>query len=227
MIRVAISVEGPTERDFCKDVLTPYFLDYDIYLEPVTITTSKDRCGRKNSGGCVNIDRVKNEIQKLLPSYDYVTTLYDLYGFQGVESDITVDELEKILYDMFNTDKFIPYIQKYEFETLLFSNPEYYKEIFDNQNISEDISKIVDEFQNIELINNSKQTAPSKRLIAIFDKYGEKYDKVFYGAAITQDIGIDTIREKAIRFDRWIKEIIDIKTIKEILLVCQKDIVKC
>jgi len=44
---------------------------------------------------------------------------------------------------------------------------------------------------------------------------------------MTQDIGIDTIREKAIWFDRWIKEIIDIKTIKEILLVCQKDIVKC
>ena len=209
MIRVALSVEGPTERDFCRDVLAPYFLEYDIYLDPVTITTSKDRCGRKNSGGCVNIDRVKNEIQKLLPSYDYVTTLYDFYGFRGIDEHTTVDELEKTLYDIFNTDKFIPYIQKYEFETLLFSNPEYYKEIFDNQNISEDISNIVDEFQNIELINNSRQTTPSKRLIAIFDKYGEKYDKVFYGSAITQDIGINIIREKATRFDKWIENLIN------------------
>jgi len=208
MIRIAISVEGPTERDFCKYVLSTFFLNHNIVLEPIVITTSKDKCGRKNSGGCVNKDRVKNEIRKLLPFYDYVTTLYDFYAFKGIEPDTTVEELEKILYDMFNTDKFIPYIQKYEFETLLFSNPEYYKEIFDNQRISEDILKIVDAFQDIELINNSPQTAPSKRLIAIFEKYGEKYDKVFYGAAITQDIGIDTIREKAIRFNFWIERII-------------------
>jgi hypothetical protein len=206
MIRVAISVEGPTEREFCNSVLSPFFYNHNIILEPVVITTSKEKCGRKNSGGCVNIDRVKNEVKKLLPSYDYVTTLYDFYGFKGLDEDISVEELESKLYELFNTSKFVPYIQKYEFETLLFSHPEYFEELFGTK-LSQAIQKVTQEFAQIEDINNSQETAPSKRLIKIFESHGETYDKVFYGAAITQDIGLTTIRERAKRFNAWIEKI--------------------
>jgi hypothetical protein len=208
MIRIAISVEGPTEREFCKYVLSPFLTKYNISIDPIVITTSKDKNGKKNRGGAVNIDRIKNEVKKLLPSYDYVTTLYDFYGFKSLDMDTTVEDLETSLYDIFNTTKFIPYIQKYEFETLLFAKPEYYKDLFNDKRLDEDVLKIIDEFKNIEMINNSKQTAPSKRLINIFEKYGEKYDKVFYGVSIAQDIGIETICKKATRFNLWIEKLI-------------------
>ena len=211
MIRIAISVEGPTEREFCKSVLTPFFLTHNIILEPVVITTSKDKCGKKNSGGCVNIDRIKNEVKKLLPNYDYVTTLYDFYGFKDIEQFISVEDLETTLYNLFETNKFIPYIQKYEFETLLYSMPEYYEDTF-SAKLSEDIQKITEEFEQIEDINNSRETAPSKRLIKIFETHGEKYIKKFYGPAITQDIGLDTIRSKAMRFNKWIEKILRLGT---------------
>ena len=82
-MRLAISVEGQTEEAFFKRTIVPYFLKHDIYTDIIIVTTSKDRCGRKNRGGCINIDRIKNEVQKLLNSYDYVTTFYDFYGFSN------------------------------------------------------------------------------------------------------------------------------------------------
>jgi hypothetical protein len=208
MIRIAISVEGPTEMEFCKKVLTPFFRNYNIEMIPVTICTSKDKCGRKSKGGSVNIDRIKNEVLKLLPSHDYVTTLYDFYGFSKRPTD-DVNELEQILFELFNDNRFIPYIQQYEFETLLFSKPEYYEEYFGDGRVSEKMKQIIVEFQDdIEKINDSPQTAPSKRLEKLFDEVGESYDKVFHGEGIAGDIGLECMRKKANRFNEWVEKII-------------------
>jgi len=204
MIRIAISVEGPTEMEFCKKVLTPFFRNHNIEMIPVTICTSKDKCGRKSKGGSVNIDRIKSEVSKLLPSHDYVTTFYDFYGFAKRPTD-NIEELEKILFELFSNDKFIPYIQKYEFETLLFSKPDYYKEYFGNNALTEKMQHIISEFQeDIEKINDSPQTAPSKRMEKLFEEVGESYDKVFHGEGIAGDMGITVLMSRATRFKNWI-----------------------
>jgi len=208
MIRVAISVEGQTEDSFCKNLLTPFFRNYNIETTPIIITTSRDRCGTKRKGGCINIDRIRNEIRKLLPTFDYVTTFYDFYGFNNRPTD-DIDELEEKMFKLFNNKRFIPYIQKYEFETLLFCKPEYYEEYFKDSKFTEKMKKIISEFQNdIEQINDSPQTSPSKRIKKLFDEMGESYDKVFYGEAIVTDFGIDIIKTKAKRFNSWIEKIV-------------------
>lgn len=206
MIRIAISVEGQTENEFCKKVLVPFFRTKNIEITPIIVTTSKDKCGRKHKGGCINLNRIKKEVEKLLPSYDYVTTLYDFYGFSDRPSD-NIDELERIVSDIFNDRKFIPYIQKYEFETLLFSKPEYYSEYFGDDKVSSEMQKIVDSYDDIELINDSPETAPHKRMENLFQLSGESYDKVFHGEGIAFDIGLGVIRKKAIRFNHWIEKI--------------------
>jgi len=208
MIRVAISVEGKTEESFCKKVLIPFFYNHNIELTPIIISTSKDRCGTKHKGGCVNINRIKNEVGRLIHSFDYVTTFYDFYGFDDRPTD-NINELEKIIHELFNDNRFIPYIQQYEFETLLFSKPEYYEEYFGDGRVSEKMKQIITEFQNdIEKINDSPQTAPSKRLEKLFDEVGESYDKVFHGEGIAGDIGLECMRKKANRFNKWVEKII-------------------
>jgi len=209
MSRVALSVEGLTENEFCKKVLTPFFRDYSIEMTPITVTTSKDKCGRKHKGGCINLDRIKSEIQRLLPSFDYVSTFYDFYGFNDRPTD-DVDELEQIMFELFNDSKFIPYIQKYEFETLLFSKPEYYIEYFGDDKISKAMQEMIDKVLDIELINDSPQTAPHKRLEKLFELQHESYDKVFHGEGIACDIGIETIRANAKRFNGWVEKIINL-----------------
>lgn len=208
MIRIAISVEGQTENEFCKKVLTPYFRSHNIEISPIIVATSKDKCGRKHKGGCININRIKNEIEKLLPNYDYVTTFYDFYGFSDRPS-VDVDELEALIFRLFNDRKVIPYIQKYEFETLLFSKPEYFTEYFGNDKVTIKMQEMIDEKIDIELINDSPHTAPHKRLEELFRLEDEQYDKVFHGEGIAYDIGLNQIRENAKRFNKWIDTILD------------------
>ena len=209
MIRVAISVEGQTEDEFCKRILAPYFLEKDIQLIPIIVTTKREKCGVKHKGGCINLDRIKSEVTKLLSSFDYVTTFYDLYGFDGV-GNIRADKLEEKMAKLFSNIKFIPYIQKYEFETLLFSDPSYYEEYFYTQ-AKLDVEKIISSCGgNIEDINNSRATAPSRRMIKLFDDYDEDFDKIFHGYSIIEEIGLNKVMEECPRFKNWIKRLSDL-----------------
>lgn len=209
MIRIAISVEGQTEFEFSKKVLVPFFRHHAIEIIPVIVSTSKDKCGRKHKGGCINIERIKSEIQKLLPSHDYVTTIYDFYGFNDRPTH-DVDELEQILYQLFDDPNFIPYIQKYEFETLLFSKPEYFTEYFGTDKVEKAMQQMINQVSDIEMINDSPETAPHKRLESLFLLAEQKYDKVFHGEGIASDIGLSTIRASAKRFNQWIEKILSL-----------------
>lgn len=208
MTRVAISVEGQTEDEFCKNILCPYFQSKNIILIPIIVTTKRKKCGVKYKGGCINLDRVKNEIENLLYEFDYVTTFYDLYGFDGIDTTTTADELEQSIKELFpDTRKLIPYIQKYEFETLLFSSAEYYEDLLDSK-AKDSFQTIINTFNGeIENINNSRETAPSKRVMKVFNDSDEEYDKVFHGYSICDDIGLQNILDKAPRFKAWIETI--------------------
>jgi len=211
MIRIAISVEGQTEDEFCKQVLQPYFRNKNIELTPVIVTTKRRNCGIKHRGGCINLDRIKSEITKLLSSFDYVTTFYDLYGFE-IAGTFTANELEIKIDNLFSNDRrLISYIQQYEFETLLFSEPSYYGEYF-QASAKIDIEQIISSCGGVENINNSRETAPSKRIDKFFNKYDEKYDKVFHGASIADDIGLGIIKQECPRFAQWLSKIESLST---------------
>lgn len=210
MIRVAISVEGQTEMEFCKKVLTPFFRNYQIEMIPIVVATSRDKCGIKHKGGCINMDRIKSELSKLLHNFDKVTTLYDFYGFSDRPTN-DVNELETMIYELFNNNNLIPYVQLHEFETLLFSDPEYYSKYFGDNRVTENMKQIIAEFsEDIEKINDSPQTAPSKRIEKLFDEVDESYDKVFHGEGIASDIGVEAMRRRAKRFNAWIEKMIEI-----------------
>jgi len=74
MKRVIIICEGPTEQEFCSDVLTPYFAKTDIYIYFPLIN--------KSGGGIVPWETLKKQIEIHLKqdSSATVTTLIDYYG---------------------------------------------------------------------------------------------------------------------------------------------------
>lgn len=136
MKRVCIVCEGQTEETFVRDVLAPAFYEHNLNLIPEMIETSPG-----NKGGALTYARVRRHLRNTLRqrSAPVVTTLFDLYrldgGFPGFElarknTDLT-QRLE-ILKQSFHADvvataeclpdRFIPYIQPYEFEALLFSD---------------------------------------------------------------------------------------------------------
>ncbi len=64
------------------------------------------------------------------------------------------------------------------------------------------IEKITEQFDSPEEINDSPQTAPSKRLEAL----SPGYRKVAMGKVISEAIGIPTIRNKCPHFDEWLEK---------------------
>jgi Domain of unknown function (DUF4276) len=56
-------------------------------------------------------------------------------------------------------------------------------------------------FTTPEEINNSRETAPSKRILSIL---GKKYDKVLHGAIIAAEIGLPAIRAACPEFNDWV-----------------------
>lgn len=212
MKRLFIVVEGQTEEAFIKELVSPYFMQNEIYdIRPVLIQTSK---GHK--GGFVNYEHLKNDLFRLLKSQGQdviVTTFVDFFRCPKLpnQNDIymlpshlqKVEAMEKSISDDINDWRFIPYIQLHEFEALLFSAANGFEMYFEDQ-ISREIQSIIDAFDNPEEINSSPETAPSKRLIRIIPDY----DKVIYGNMIALEIGLPTILSKCPRFRGWIDSLI-------------------
>ena len=90
----------------------------------------------------------------------------------------------------------------HEFEGLLFSNPNSFGLIAD-EDVVQKIQEMKDAAPTPEHINNSPETAPSKRLEALMPGYA----KVRNGSILSQDMGIDAIMENCQHFSAWIKKI--------------------
>ena len=193
MVRIGISVEGVTEERFVKIVLAPYLANKQIYVTAISM------------GGDVKLDRVKAELKKIAYSFDYVSTFYDFYGFKGLaenESKISIEQKMREHVHESIKNKIIPYIQMYEFEGLLFSSPDALASHLQDSSLVEWSTNILHEFNNNpERVNNSRQTAPSKRL-----EQKTKYRKTTHGPNIAKEIGIGKLREMCTGFDEWLNQ---------------------
>lgn len=225
MKRVIIICEGQTEQSFCNDVLMPYFSQLKIYLEVPTI--------KKTGGGIVGWEALKYQIEKhlLQDTSAFVTTLIDYYGLYAHHKYPKWDEAERktdraermdILEEGMRENvrenirnRFIPYIQLHEFESILFSDIAVFDRNFEEKEFRdyEYLVSTINDNPNPELINNGVETAPSKRLSKIIDGYSANNanSKVIYGALLAHDIGLTTIRQKCPRFNNWIEQIEKIK----------------
>ncbi|MDE1484662.1 DUF4276 family protein [Xenorhabdus bovienii] len=208
MIRINVFVEGQTEETFVRDVLAPYFLVQQIYLIPILAQTSSSQ-----KGGITSYGKVKHQITRLCRQDPgaFVTTLIDYYGLptdfpdyneqQNNAASERVVKLEQAFADDIGQSNFIPHLLLHEFEALLFCQPEKFADWLDNSAPIAALQAIKSEFDTPEDINNSPQTAPSKRILAIIPHY----HKTLHGPLIAGDIGLDTIRSQCPHFNQWLE----------------------
>ena len=208
MIRLAITVEGKTEEEFVKQILTEHLRQRNVESTPILI--GRARGDLRGGGGDVSMERLVVDMVHLFQSYDAVTSLVDFYGFRDKENK-TVDELEeqvlqeiKMRIPALDKTRVFPYIQKHEFESLLFSDVEVFAEIVGvtNESISA-LRAILSVFPNPEDINDNPDTAPSKRIKGVISQYR----KVVAGPLLAEKIGLITIRDKCPRFGNWLTRV--------------------
>jgi len=221
MSRVVVVCEGETEEEFVRDVLAPGFYGVGLYLEPQMVETSPG-----HRGGALNYDRVKLHLRNVLrqKSAPMVTTLFDLYKldrrFPGFEQSRGMPDLSQRLHVLRHElhadivaaagcqpDRFIPYIQPYEFEALLFSdvasfslvNPSWSKKSIER------LVEIRNAAASPEHINDRPETKPAAHLER--ELHNPSYRKRRHGPVAAQKIGLAKIEAECAFFAAWLAQI--------------------
>lgn len=217
MMRVHVICEGQTEEMFVNELLVPTFLAKGLLLVPALI----GRPGHK--GGNFKFDRLQTDVKNRLlgERTAYCTTFFDYYGlpqsFPGKDiHDSQVDIVTKAtsVQDAMTTEltrligvdamrRFIPFVQMYEFEALLFSDPIAFARGVSNEHLSQDLTDIAKKFDSPEHINNSPQTAPSKRIEGLI----KGYEKPLMGTLAALEVGLDSMRQNCELFDNWLRQL--------------------
>ncbi|KPC50408.1 DUF4276 family protein [Amantichitinum ursilacus] len=216
MIRLYVICEGQTEESFIKEVVAPTLYERQIYLCPRLVGKPG------HQGGNVKIERIVTDARNLLAAGDaWCTTFFDFYGLpnafpgkaQAQQSGSPDDKADCVLNAMQAAltlelgenamRRFIPYLQMYEFEGLLFSDPVALAQGTGDTRLAAPFQRIRAQFSTPEWINDSPHTAPAKRIQALFPSY----DKPLHGVLAAREAGLDRIRAECRRFDAWLSRI--------------------
>ena len=208
MIRLAISVEGRTEEEFVKLVLAEHLRAKGVEPQPVLI----GKHGKGDKGGDVTVKRLATEMATLYWSFDAVTSLVDFYGFRD-KDDRSVERLERHLLKKvrarirrreWDETKVFPYVQRHEFEGLLFSDVNAFTSVMDapEESVAE-LRRARSQFSTSEDINDEPETAPSKRITRTISRYR----KALHGPLLAETMGLDAIRKECLRFNQWVERL--------------------
>lgn len=218
MIEIVLIGEGPTEETFVREVLAPSLWGHDIFVHPRLIPTSP-----ASRGGALKWSRVRRSLRNTLRerSETYVTTFFDLYrldsDFPGyAEAARIQDPVERAtaietrvataVVDEAGCrkERFLPHIQPYEFESLLFSGIEVFPEVYREwQAFLEALDQARRAAKSPEHVNDGAETHPSARL----DILRPRFQKVLHGPGIAKKIGIARLRAECRHFEAWLRRI--------------------
>lgn len=220
MKRVCIVCEGQTEETFVRDVLAPAFYHLNLNLIPEMVETSP---GHK--GGALKYDRVKRHLRNTLrqSSAPVVTTLFDLYrldsdfpSFAASQAQPDLSRRLNVLKQALHADvvaeagcqpeRFIPYIQPYEFEALLFSDVPTLTRIEPGwQSATAALAAARAVAESPEHINDRPETKPAAHLERELNN--PSYRKRRHGPIAAQKIGLAKIEAECAFFAAWLAQI--------------------
>ena len=216
MTEVIVVCEGQTEEAFVRRVLYPGLSPRNVFVQPRLIATS-----RQARGGALNPQRVLRHLRNTLRerSDTYVTTFFDLYGlpadFPGqpgttAQADPLAHATEiktgfheaVVRHTGCRSERFLPHVQPYEFESLLFADPAAFAEAEPGwQAFTSELAAARQTAISPEHINDGPDTHPSARLQRLVHP---RYQKVTHGAAVSAHIGIHRMRAECRHFNEWL-----------------------
>jgi hypothetical protein len=217
MTRVHVVVEGLSEKSFLNNVLAPALRRHQVYLNPIVLGVP----GQK--GGRVNYARVQKDILLKLKQdrSAYCSTMLDFYGlgkgFPGTPLPANLSNLDSVTRiehavkqdiiaqapDLRPGVRFLPYLQLHEYEGLLFSDPAAFAQGINQSNLASQFQSIRESFPTPEDIDDSPDTAPSKRVLHVCPSYSKVLDRTRAATAV----GIHTMRRECPHFRDWLQRL--------------------
>jgi hypothetical protein len=225
MTRVLIHVEGETDETFVNEVLARHL--YSIGYEKVSARLVGNARQRDRRGGIRGWSTVRSDIVRhLLEDHGCLaTTMVDYYGlpktsarsWPGRAAASTAEFAQKativeqaLLADImqelpkgFDSSRFLPYVMMHEFEGMLFSDCGRFASSIGEPKLSVQLSAIRRGFGSPEEINDSPDTAPSKRIESLIPGY----QKPLHGNIAAIEIGLEAIRTQCPHFSQWLAKL--------------------
>lgn len=226
-MRLLVHVEGETEEVFVNEALCPYLLDHG-YMAVSARLLGNSRL-RSKRGGIRSWESVRADLANHLKQDRgaVATTMVDYYALPGgengwpgrelasmsafeakaaaIEAAIHADLL-RVMGDGFAPSRFIPYVTMHEFEGLLFSDCNAFARGLGSAALAPRLAAIRGAFPSPEHINDSRETAPSKRIASI----SPTYQKPLHGPLAVLEMGVDAIRRECPGFNGWVQRLVDI-----------------
>lgn len=223
MSRLLVHVEGQTEERFVNEVLSPHL--YSAGYHAVSARLLGNARLRSQRGGIRAWPSAKADILRHLweDSARVVTTMVDYYampldegvawpgraeagrlrtateGAGCVEGAVLAEVVDEMGH-RFDPNRFVPFVLMHEFEGLLFSECTALGRALGQPNLEPRLRQIREQFPTPEEINDSRESAPSKRLQSTFPRY----EKPLHGVQAAQEIGLQRIREQCPHFNDWL-----------------------
>lgn len=220
MVRLLIHVEGETEETFVNEVLAPHLCARGY--ETVGARLFGNARLRDRRGGIRPWASVRKDVLGHLreDTGAIASTLVDYYGLPRTgnkawpgrdkaatlpfsDKAMAVEEaLQADLAPFMGHDpgRFVPFVIMHEFEGLLFSDCGAFSRGIHRPDLQPSFQAIRDGFETPEEIDDSPDTAPSKRVLDLIPKY----QKPLLGTLAVLEIGLDTIRKECPHFNDWV-----------------------
>jgi len=216
MIRLHVIAEGQTEETFVRGVLAPHLAHYAVYTDVRCLDSSRRRGQRGGVGR--SYSSIRRDLERWLREdrqpEAHFSTMIDLYGLpqdmpeteqarRQNDPYTRVALLQQALAEDIRDPRFIPYLQLYEFEALLLSDPTQFDWAFlDHERAIRQLVELVAQFESPELINDGFETAPSRRIATMIPDYAAR--KSSAGPLIAAKIGLPTLRARGRHFNSWV-----------------------
>jgi Domain of unknown function (DUF4276) len=222
MPRLLVHVEGQTEETFVGDVLREHLAQFG-YSSVNARLVGNPRL-RDRRGGIRSWEAVRRDILRHLKedAGAVATTMVDYYALpqewpgrteatkklstsekaEYVEAALLAD-IAEAMGPQFDASRFVPLVMMHEFEALLFSDPERFAQEIGKGNLSTKFRSIREEFESPKDIDDSPETAPSKRIERLFPGY----EKPLFGVLAAMGIGLATIRRECPHFNDWLNRL--------------------
>ena len=221
MARLLIHVEGQTEETFVNELLRDHLVAVGYHSVEARILGNARL--RRQRGGIRSWPTVRKDIlNHLLGDPNCVAaTIVDYYGLPdapvhgwpgkasaprhgtaqekarhvetALASDLALD-------DRFDPRRFVPFVMMHEFEGMLFSDCTGFSRGIYQPSLRRQLQEIRDQFATPEDINDSADTAPSKRI----EQLVPGYQKPLLGILAALEIGLDSIRAACPHFNAWL-----------------------
>jgi len=219
MTRLLVLVEGETEEMFINSVLEPHLrtLGY-IRVAARLLGNARQRSRR---GGIRAWPSARTDLERHLRQdrEAVVALMVDYYGLpqtggrawpgRAVSAGAAAVEgalRECIAIRMgggFDRGRFVPLVMMHEFEAMLFSDCEAFGNAIERPDLIPELQAVRDGFENPETIDDSPETAPSRRIKALY----RGYEKPLMGALAALEIGLDRIRAECPHFRSWLERL--------------------